>query len=618
MPLFRGPFSCRSINVNQPSAASEAQQHAPEVIDYDTTFRLTPRAVFTGMLLGGFMSLSNLYVALKTGWSIGVSITAGILGFALFAFLHRVGFVKTPLDLQENNYLKSVASAAGYMTGGGTVAAIPALMMLTGETMDHWTMFFWITSIAMMGVIMAIPMKQQMINVEKLRFPTGIAAAETLQALHSKGSEGQEKAKLLGIGGIAGAVVAFLRDFKTSFMPWNLPEKLKIPYVTLAGQPLEKFTLSFEGSLIMIGAGAIMGFRAAWSMLLGALINFAVLAPMLYTSGIIDPKLGYKNIVAWSVWFGSAMILTSGLLAFAFQWKSVLRALKSVTSAFTGKKADAAFEKEVPMLWFFIGMLIFTPIVVYLEHLFFGIKYWMGFLSVVLGFFIAIVACRATGETDTTPTGALGKITQITYGILDPGNVTTNLMTANVTGGVGLHSADLLTDLKTGYILKADPKQQFWAQFFGVVAGSLFVVPAYNLLIPTADVLGTDQWPAPGAQTWKGVAQMLAQGFSTLHWSAQLSLLIGGILGILIVLAERKWPEYRKYIPSATGLGLAFTTPAFNTISMFIGACITLFLERRDKDIAEKAVVPVSSGFIAGESLIGVLIAALAVIGIVK
>lgn len=579
--------------------------------------QLTLRAVVAGMLLGGFMSLSNLYVALKTGWSIGVSITAGILAYSIFALLFKLKIVRRHFGMLENNAMQSVASAAGYMTGGGTVAAIPALMMITGQPMGGWQMFFWITSIAMLGVVMAIPMKQQMINVEQLRFPTGIAAAETLKALHGEGG-GAGKAKFLLRGGIAGALVAFLRDAKAPWMRWNLPEKIQIPFITLKGRPLTDYTLSFEGSLIMLGAGAIMGFRAAWSMLLGAIINYGVLAPWLYEKGIIDSRLGYKYIVAWSVWFGSAMILTSGLLAFSFQWRTVLRAVKSVGSAFGGRALNAEESKEVPMLWFFIGLAVLSPGVIFLEWFLFGIKVWMGALSIALGFFIAIVACRATGETDTTPTGALGKITQITFGALDPSNITTNLMTANVTGGMGLHAADLLTDLKSGYLLKADPRQQFWAQFFGVLAGSLFVVPAYRLLIPTADLLGTDRWPAPGAQTWKSVAELLAKGFHTMHPTAQLALAVGAVLGIVLVLLEKAFPGYRKYIPSPTGLGLAFTTPAFNTISMFAGALIALLIERRSAQAADDLVVPVSSGFIAGESLVGVLIAVLVVAGLLQ
>jgi OPT family oligopeptide transporter len=577
--------------------------------------QLTFRAAVAGMLLGGFMSLSNLYVSLKTGWSMGVSITAGILAFAIFSILLKLRIVRRAFGMLENNAMQSVASAAGYMTGGGTVAAIPALMMITGETMGAWPMFFWISMIAMLGVVMAIPMKQQMINVEQLRFPTGTAAAETLRALHDHGEGGENKAaKYLTWSGVAGAFVAFFRDAHGRFIPFNIPDKFSIPGIKLAGRPLTDYTFAFEGSLILIGAGMIMGFRAAWSMMLGAVINYGGLAPWLYENGVIDAKLGYKVIVGWSVWFGSAMILTSGLLAFAFQWKTVVRAVKSVSAAF-GEVQDTDM-REVPMSWFFIGCAIFAPIVIFLQWYLFEIKIWMGILSVFISFFIAIVACRATGETDTTPTGALGKITQITFGALDAGNVTTNLMTANVTAGVGLHSADLLTDLKSGYLLKADPRQQFWAQFLGVTAGSLFVVPAYHLLIPSADVLGTDRWPAPGAQTWKSVAELLVKGFATLHPTAQAALMIGGLLGIALVLLEQFLPRWKKYIPSPTGLGLAFTMPAYNTIAMFLGALVALWLEKKKPDLAEKAVIPVGSGFIAGESLMGVLIAILVVLGV--
>ena len=93
---------------------------------------------------------------------------------------------------------------------------------------------------------------------------------------------------------------------------------------------------------------------------------------------------------------------------------------------------------------------------------------------------------------------------------------------------------------------------------------------------------------------------------------------MGAALGIILVLLEKAFPKYRKYIPSPTGLGLAFTTPAFNTISMFCGALIALLMEKKNAAAAERVVVPVSSGFIAGESLIGVLIAALVVAGILR
>jgi OPT family oligopeptide transporter len=576
------------------------------------TPQLTVRAIVTGMLLGGIMSLSNLYVALKIGWSFGVTITAGILAFTFWTVLARVGITRRDFGVLENNAMQSVASAAGYMTGGGTVAAIPALMMLTGEPMPWTTMLPWVALIAALGVFVAIPMKRQMIDIEQLRFPSGIAAAETLASLHGGGS-GAAGARSLGIAGIVGAVVACLKDAPAWFHLPKLPPKFLLPG-SLGGRPIGDWTWSLDPSVLLLGAGGLMGMRVAWSQLLGALVNFGFLAPWAFARGDIA-EVSYKKIVAWSVWFGSALLLTSGLLSFALTWATVKRALTSVGTALQGA-AQATDDQEVPFSWFLRGLAVLGPLVILAQWAFFGIAPWLGAVAVVMSLFIAIVACRSTGETDTTPTGALGKITQLTFGALDPGNVTTNLMTANVGGGVALHSADLLTDLKSGWLLGANPRQQFVAQFFGVAAGSLFVVPAYLVLVPDASVLGTDAMPAPGALSWKAVAELLAKGVTTLPASARWSILIGAIVGILLVLAERAFPKRKVWIPSAMGVGLAFTMPAYNTVSMFLGATLAWIWQKAHKPSCDGHLVSVSSGLIAGESLMGVLFAFFAVLGL--
>jgi uncharacterized oligopeptide transporter (OPT) family protein len=186
--------------------------------------------------------------------------------------------------------------------------------------------------------------------------------------------------------------------------------------------------------------------------------------------------------------------------------------------------------------------------------------------------------------------------------------MTTNLMTAQTSAGVAIHASDLLTDLKSGYVLGAKPRHQFFAQFFGVVAGTVFVVPAYMLLIPDASAIGGDRFPAPAAQSWAAVAKLLANGIETLHPTARWGLLFGGLTGIVLVLLERAYPKHKRFIPSAMGLGLAFTMPAWNAISMALGATIAFALEKKKPRLAALLVVAVSSGLIAGESLLGVAI----------
>jgi len=220
---------------------------------------------------------------------------------------------------------------------------------------------------------------------------------------------------------------------------------------------------------------------------------------------------------------------------------------------------------------------------------------------------MGFVAARVTGETDVTPTKALGPVTQMMYGAITPGNLSGNIMAANVTGGVGLHAADLLTTLKTGWLVGAKPRHQFYAQLFGVAAGAFIVVPAFNLIIPDVTVLGGEDWPAPSCVIWAGVSKAFAGGIGNLGDEARLAIAIGLGLGITLALLEKLAPKpIKPYLPSPSGLGIAMVVPGSNCIAMFIGASLAELARRRQQ---ESIVVPIASGLIAGESLMGVAIA---------
>jgi uncharacterized oligopeptide transporter (OPT) family protein len=251
--------------------------------------------------------------------------------------------------------------------------------------------------------------------------------------------------------------------------------------------------------------------------------------------------------------------------------------------------------------------------------LLFGLPWWAALMALPLSVVMGVVAARVTGETDVTPTKALGPATQFLYGAALPGDLTANVMGANVTGGVGLHAADLLTDLKSGYLLGANPRQQVFAQLFGVVAGALIVVPAFNLLIPEASVLGSDQFPAPGVQVWAGVSKALVVGVDSMHPTIRWLALAGAGIGLVLALAEKLLPKrFMPFIPSASGLGIAMVVPGWNAVSMFIGGSVAEIVRRARPSLAESATVPVSSGFIAGESLVGIAIKALIVAGVLS
>jgi OPT family oligopeptide transporter len=594
------------------SAAKDPERYWLEHVYQGGVRQLTPRAVIAGMLIGAVMCLSNLYVILKTGWSLGVTITACILAFAVFGSLRSLRVLKKEFTDLENNAMGSVASAAGYMTGGGNMAAVPALLMLTGTLPPSGWLVVWFAVISALGVFAAIPIKRQLINVEALPFPTGTATAETIRALHGHGEVARRKSRLLGGAGLIGALLVMLRDARFTWLT-NIPEKASLPF-TILGKKASAWSLSFDFSLLLVGAGALVSFKTGWSMLLGAVLTYGFLAPEMVGQGVI-PEVTYREINKWMVWTGSALLVSSGLLSFAFQWRSVARSFKGLSGLFGGKGQKQEAEDplagiECPPAWFPIGFAVLGPVAVFLMAYLFQIPWWAGVLAMPLAVVMGVIASRVTGETDTTPTKALGPVTQLIFGGLAPGNIPANVMSANATGGVGLHSADLLTDLKSGWLLGANPRQQFVAQLFGVVAGAAVVVPVFNILVPSADMLGTEEFPAPASMVWAGVSKLLATGVAALHPTARMGALCGAVLGILLVLLEKFAPARAKaYVPSAAGFGLAIVIPGSSSIAFFLGAALAELLRRVKPKLAEDTVLPVSSGFIAGESLLGIGIA---------
>jgi len=581
-----------------------------------TTYRpgvpqLTVRAVVMGMLLGALMCLSNLYVVLKAGWSFGVTLTACVVAFAIFRLGKSLGLVRREFGILENNAMGSVASSAGFMTGGGNLPAMGALLILTGLRPEPVAMVAWLAVIAMLGVFTAVPIKRQLINVEELPFPTGTATAETLHALHGEGGEATRRARKLGWAAAFGAALAFFRDLR--WLPFHIPASTGFPF-TLRGLPASQWTLSVDWSVLLIGGGALLGFRTGWSMLLGGVLNFCVLTPWLHDRGVFA-TVSFRSLLGWSLWPAAAMMISSGLVGFGFQWRSVLRALSGLLTVFRGRAGRGGAVHpieavEAPLSWFGLAYLVLGPVMVGLMVTLFGFPVWAAVMALPLAVLLGVVAARVTGETDVTPSKALGPVTQLVYGAALPGQVLPNITGANVTAGVGLHSADLLTDLKSGWLLGASPRQQLVGQLFGALAGALAVVPAFNLLVPGAEVLGTEHFPAPGVQVWASVSRLLSQGGSQLHPVAQQAIAVGLVVGAVLAILERYLPrKLRPLVPSPTAVGVSFMIPFANSLAFFLGALAAELVRRRRPAEVDATVTPVASGFIAGESLMGVLIA---------
>jgi putative OPT family oligopeptide transporter len=582
----------------------------------DSVAQLTWRAVLVGACLGSVLSLTNLYIGLKAGWGFGVAITASILSYAIWTGLLKVGLARTPMTILENNCMQSTASSAGYSTGGTLISAFAAYIMINHQSMSVPLMLAWVFFIAVLGVTMAIPMKRQMINIEQLRFPSGIAAAETLRALHAKSSQGLRVAKALGIAGLFAALDKFwaegLSTISASLERFSSGALLVGVQKWLLGSHYEAWsgrTVVFSWDFIFVAAGAITGMRVCATMLVSGTLCWAVVVPILQANGIIAGA-GFATIVQWTLWFGASCMVAAGLASFALTWRSALRAFRDLGQMLSFRPAAATElgRIEAPMSWFAIGQIVSLVALAWLAHTSFDMPVWQSVIAVALSFLLALVACRVTGETDTTPVGAMGKVTQLTFGALNPGNVNINLMSANITAGAATSAADLLTDLKSGYLLGANPRQQFLAQFAGIFVGTIVTVLTFSVLVPDAQVLGTDQFPAPAAQTWSAVAIALGQGLSLLEPVKLWLIFAGGVVGVLLTLAPALLPKYAAYLPSASAFGLAWVFHWYYGLLFFLGALVALLLEKRQPKLAEEFTMPVASGVVAGGSLMGVML----------
>jgi putative OPT family oligopeptide transporter len=579
----------------------------------DKDAQFTFRALLVGCVVGGIMSFSNLYVGLKTGWGLGASITAAIVAFGLFKALQPIMGPRSPeFTTLENNTMQTAASSAAYMTSAGLVSAIPALYMTTGQTLTFWQLIPWLIGISLVGTVAAIPVKKKLINQERLRFPSGIACAETLRSLHGKGPEGTIQATALGVGSAIGGLIALMRDGVHLFAE-TLP---------MFGSLLMKRTVAFEPSLVMIGAGALMGLRVTISMFVVGLITWAVVPDYLFDQGWITcsrlaegevctrEMIGYRDINAWTLWPGVGLMVSHSLVGLAMQLPQMARGFAKTMSGSAAPRNERLDSIEIPISWFWIGIALTGTLSVFFQFQYFAIPIPYGILSVVLAVMLSFVAARSTGETDITPVGAMGKVTQLVFGGVLKGQITPNLMAASVTGGAASQVGDLLTDLKTGHLLGSKPRYQFFAQVAGVFVGSVFAAYAYTLLVNPED-LGGEKWPAPAAQTWAKVAELLANGLDSIQPSVLMAIYISMSIGAAFAVFERFAPsKWKKYMPSPSGMGIAMMIPFFNSFSMLVGALIAEGFAKVKPKLAERFTIVVSSGFIAGETLMAVVIIA--------
>lgn len=739
------------------TSGSAADEHPPLPPLDRTTPQLTIRAVGTGMVLGALLSICNVYLGLKIGWGTNVSITGILLAFAMWRTIAvTLGPKAGRFTMLENNINQSACSAAAAVSSAGLVAPIPALTMMTGETLSWPVLSIWVFSVCLVGITVAAGLRRQMIVVDRLPFPSGMACAETLREIYGHGSEAIRRVAVMGGGALVAATFKFL-EIQKVLVAWAFPFQVR-------GYSGKTLGFELEPSILMVGVGGLIGFRAAASIMLGALVAWLWIAPIAAERGwaeltgretllampagvelppesrlrfnagmrtlthmgimseadrdrylamsddatwtaavtklwhenrflppiappanwrdelpllassvaipkgfdvaaipaefservevlvnadaapigllirgelteadaaaligtqewpgkaaglraatlVAPPQAGFSDLLNWVLWPGVTLMVVSSLVSFSFSWKAILR-------SFTGSRGmtpeqAAALDPEVtgdlPKRWFLAGCGVALVASIVCQILFFEITWWAAGVGVLLSFLLAIVASRVSGETNITPVGAMGKVTQLVFGILIPKNAAANLMTANVTGGAASQCADLMHDFKCGSLLGASPRKQFVAQVGGAFAGSLVGSLCYLILIPDpANMLMKPDWPAPAVAAWKAVAEVFLVGLDALPAYTPHAMLIAGILGVVLPVLERVVPKRHKaLVPSAASLGLAFVVAAKFAISMFIGACLAWLLSRLFPKWSTRFLVTICAGIVVGDSLVG-------------
>lgn len=585
--------------------------------------QLTVRSALTGMMLGAILSMTNLYVGMKTGWTLGVGITSVILAFAFFKALSKIRLGRE-MTLLENNAMQSIATAAGYMTAP-LISSIAAYMLVTRQVVPMYQSMAWMISLALLGVLFAFPLKRRFINEEQMPFPEGRAAGIVMDNLHGdQGREGLFKSKLLVASAALSGVIEVLRDEKVMDLSrlrfLHIPEFWDTPlyqYVVprILGTPLKDLTISLESSIVMVAAGGLMGMKTGASLLVGAGLNYGILAPVLIDRGVIEGA-GFKSITMWALWGGVAMMTTASLFTFFSKPRLIFASLARIFVRKDGK-SDVLRNIELPMWVFGVGIPLVGCVTVALGHEFFGVSYFLGALAIPLVFVFTLIAVNSTALTAITPTGALGKLTQLTYSVLAPGNITTNIMTASITGEAAGNASNLLMDIKPGYMLGGKPRHQAMGHVLGVFAGALASVPVFYVIFQSdITLLTSEKFPMPAAQIWTAVAKVLTKGLAFLHPTAQWAVLIGGMVGIVLEIFNIRTKG--RFPLSGVGMGLAFVIPFSTCLAMFLGAFVFWLARGVFKDPSKTAYrvcvdnqETACAGAIAGGGIVGIALVVL-------
>jgi uncharacterized oligopeptide transporter (OPT) family protein len=584
------------------ATAVDVTPHPPAVKPAGTR-ELTLRSVLVAIVVAAVIGGSYPYVVLKLGFGPNISVVSAFFGYL------ALGIFVRNFHRWENNIVQTAGTSAGQTAFLCTLMAAFDLLRMdptTGFTyqLSPRTAFLWLTCSGVLGVLLSVPMRRHFVVDEKLTFADGVAAAETLIVLDSKGAEARGAARSMAIGGVLSGLLMVIReDARLLKAAWyRIPEMLPI------GGTGARMNVGVSWSLLSIGSGMLVGMRINTSMVIGMILGWVVAPPLLLQQGWVAHMVR-REMLLWVLWPAVGVLIAGGLTSLVLRWNVLVKSFRGLASA-------GVSGEDFPMRWVIIGSIIAAIALAVVQKVSLGMSFGLTFLAIVLSIPLMLVGIRVLGETNWGPISALTNMMQGIFGVIAPGQMITNLTASGVTGSVASQSEGLMQDYKTGHIIGSTPRYLTYAQLIAVPVGAAAVALVYPLLRDTYGIGGDHGLQSPISQRFAGLARILTVGVSALPKGAVAALLIGTAIGVVLTILESD-PKRRKWTPSPTGIGIGMLVPGSAVCSMFLGGAIAEMWRKASPKAYEQHVTPLASGFIAGEAIIAVLIPILVVIGLI-
>ena len=550
---------------------------------------LTAAAVIFGVLIGAVMTAAFTYVALKLGFTLSGSTVAAILGFAVLRGALRKG------SIIENNINQTVASGVN-TASAGVAFTLPALYIM-GEDFSVVSVILAAVAGAFLGMVVIIPLRKQMIEFERLRFPSGIAVASLLK---SPGA-GAQQAKLL-IGGFGVSAAIHLCTGLGVFAE-------EINFGGMMGAP-SWVSLSVAISFASLGAGLLSG-RGGLPFVFGGMLAWWLIAPVAVTMGLVPGVNELKGVVAgaayddWVTWevlygqmlrpLGIGVLIGGALSGVVASFPALKSAIKSLSNA---SKTAAGGSDELPASVLGGGiavafLVLFGAAVLADPSLGLGRQLLIAAVGTVWLALAGLIVAQATGMTDISPMSGMSLIGVTLMFFLSGGNVVPAIILGvAVCIGIG-QCADMMGDLKSGHLIGAKPKRQQLAQLMVCWVGVPVAVGTIVLLWGNGGGFGpgNPELSAPQGTALAAIMESLQAGAAPLDKYAA-----GGAIGLGLGL----------HPVGGLGvlIGLAMYLPFSITLTYGIGCAAHLWLQRRNGERwMGDTLVPVAAGFIIGEAL---------------